>query len=116
MMTGKDMKQKTRNERQDQEEAKERWVLLTDKSVKEERRSLSICKMHDYPRNESKMEVTMKVVYFARSYNSFNSNNHHQAFWMCRKIIQYALAGLWVYEYDLYQMCMWESHLGIKDM
>ena len=33
---------------------------------------------------------------------------------MCRKIIQYTLARLWVYEYDLYRMCMWESHLSIK--
>ena len=48
-----------------------------------------------------KMQVTMKVVYFARSYNSFNSNNHHRAFWMCHEIIQHTLARLWVYEYDL---------------
>ena len=63
-----------------------------------------------------KMQTTMKQVYLARSFNSFNSNNHHRAFWMCGKIIQYALARLWVYEYDLYPMCIWESHLNIKDM
>ena len=62
------------------------------------------------------MQATMKVVYSARSFKLFNSNNHHRAFWMCRKIIQYTLARLWVYEYDLYWMCMWESYLSIKDI
>ena len=69
-------------------------MQLIEKSMKDEKRALSICKMHDYPRNEPKMQATMKVVYFTRSFDSFNSNNHHQAFWMCRKIIQYALARL----------------------
>ena len=72
--------------------------------------------MHDYPINEPKNANYHESGFLARSYNSFNSNNHHQTFWMCRKIIQYTLARLWVYEYDLYRMCMWESHLGIKDI
>ena len=103
------------DERYDLEE-KKGWVQLIDKSMKDERRALSICKMHNYPRNEPKMQVTMKVVYFAMLFISLNSNNHHRAFLMCRKIIQYALPRLWVYEYDMYQMCMWESHLSTKDM
>ena len=63
-----------------------------------------------------KCKLPWKWFTFARSYNSFNSNNHQWVVWMCRKIIQYTLARLWVYEYDLYQMCMWESHLSIKDI
>ena len=98
------------DERCELEEKRGRGQLI-DKSMKMKG------ELSPYARgNEPRMQATMKVVYFARLFNSLNSNNHHRAFWMCCKIIQYALARLWVYEYDLYLMCMWKSNISIKDM